>query len=337
MHRRAPLALLTLAVLTACGPSATPTADTPGITLDAVDPPAVQNFTTQAIGDVQAAILVGNTGKSDTVKFTLNIPGSTSYTLTGPAFATFSPASGTLNSGQASLTASYTCPQDVKNFLGSLTVKTTNATQMSPIPVVLVCNKGGNPQPYLYPSVSNAEPGSTVSSVSTRLAALHANHGPLSVLSGTAIVNGTPVADGFTVNNGDLLALRVQASTQGNTTVAAVAWNEPYTEIFLVATRALSAPAVLYATPTSLDFLNVTTPQTVTITRSSTLALPTVTGTCAGIATATPGTSTATSSYTVQPLAAGSCSLTFTSGTLHTDVPITVTTTSVTAHWEERP
>ncbi len=331
MSRHPQFALTLLALMTACAstPATGPAADVPyGITLSAVETPAVQNLAAQALSDVQAAILVGKTNKADTAQYVLNIPGSTGYSITSPAFATFSPASGTLSAGQATLTASFICPKDAQTFLGNLTVQTTNVSQTSTIPVVLVCNKNSSPQPYLFKSAVEVEPGGSVSSASVTLAGLNPGKGgTLTTQGGTAVVNGAPIANaGFTVNNGDLLALRVQASSLGNTTVAAVTQVEPYTAIFLVATR-----GVISVSPTSLDFLNAVTPQTLTIRRSNNLAVPT-TGGCVGVVSLTSGVTTATSSsYTVQPVAAGSCTLTFTSGAVHTDVPITVTTTSVTA------
>lgn len=338
MDRRTLPVLLTLAMLAACGSvptSTTPTDDTPLLTLVPVEPPAVTTLEGLALSDLQAVILIGRTGKTNSTGYLLTLTGSTAYSLAAPSWVTISPASGALRFGLATLTMTYTCPSTPLNYLGTLSVTGTapGTSRTTNQPIILICNAPDSPLPYLYPPVTSAEPGSTVSSLSGKLASLNGGKGPLNTLGGTAIVNGLPVANGVTVKNGDLLALRVTASPLGLTTVAAVTRVEPFTAIFLVSTRAISTPTVLYATPTSLDFLDVVTPQTVTVTRSSTLAAPTVTGTCAGIATVTASASTSTtSSYTVQPGAAGSCMVTFTSGTLHTDLPLTVTTTTVTAH-----
>ncbi|THF87842.1 hypothetical protein E7T09_00980 [Deinococcus sp. KSM4-11] len=338
MTRHLPF-LLTLLALTACGSVSKPEpqtgADTPWLTLVADQAPDVSTLDGQALSDLRAVILTGTTGKTTTTGFLLTLTGAAAYSITGPSWVTVKPASGTLKSGQAALTMTTTCPKTPQNYLGTLTITGTapGSSKTTTQPIILICNAPGSPLPYLYPPVTSAELGSTVSSLSGKLANLSGGKGTVSTLGGTAIVNGLPVAGGATVRNGDLLALRVTTSTQGLTTVAAVTRIEPFTAIFLASTRAVSAPSVLYATPTSLDFLNAVTPQTVTVTRSSTLAAPTVTGTCAGIATVTAGASTSTTtSYTVQPLAAGSCMVTFTSGALHTDLPLTVTTTTVTAH-----
>lgn len=74
---------------------------------------------------------------------------------------------------------------------------------------------------------------------------------------------------------------------------------------------ACGAPATppattLSAAPQSVDFRDATA-QSVVVTCTATLPLPTVTSTCDGIATVTPGASTGTSStYTVAPMAVGS-------------------------------
>lgn len=321
-------------LLTACSapPPASPTEVLPeGLIQLHLD----DTVTSQGLSDLRSFILTGKPGQTTTVGVVLDAPGSTAYSLSAPPWLSLTPTSGPLKKGLASLKATFTCPAQPQNILGTVTVNATNITQRALIPAVLVCKTSAAPSTYLYPPVTDVTPGSTVTSQAVRLTGL-SSVTPLTVLGGTPIVNGVPVpATGSTVRKGDYLALRVQASALGKTTVAAVANAGTFNGLFLVSTRTITVPSTLSASPDRLDFLDALpgSAQALTVTRSADLGVPTLTTTCAGIATVTAGSSTSTtSSYTVRPDGPGSCGLTFASGVVQASVPITVTTTSVTPY-----
>lgn len=323
-------ALLTL--LVACSPPRSaenmqPPAGSPeGIRLS-----LAEGVAPQGVLDLQALILTGRAGQAGSWTLLLSAPGSSAYSVSAPSWLTITPASGPLKSGLALLKAVFVCPARPQNFLGTVGVTTTDAPQSAAVPVVLVC-AARSPSLLLFTPVTGAVPGSSVTSNSLKLGGL-AGAVPVSTQGGTALLNGVALpASGGTARNGDRLALRVQASASGSTTVAAVTQVGPLTGIFLVATRVDNTPQTLSVSPDHLDFTSslASSAALLTVTRSPNLAAPSLSGTCAGIASVTPGSSSGTSSsYTVTPVAAGSCSLTFTSGNRSASVPVTVTTSSV--------
>lgn len=88
----------------------------------------------------------------------------------------------------------------------------------------------------------------------------------------------------------------------------------------------------LVVSPDHLDFTDAasSSARILMVTRAGETASITPGAACAGVVSVSPGSGAAPgASFTVTPLAAGRCTLTFTSGDQSASVPITVTTTSV--------
>lgn len=88
-------------------------------------------------------------------------------------------------------------------------------------------------------------------------------------------------------------------------------------------------PGVLSANPSSLAFFAVAT-QSVLVQETNFSGTLRETNTCSGIATIAPSSSTSPYTAVVTPVAAGTCTITFTDGTQTAPVSVTVTAQSFT-------
>ncbi|MBB5293537.1 hypothetical protein E5F05_01255 (plasmid) [Deinococcus metallilatus] len=278
---------------------------------------------------LEPLVLVAPVGQ--TARATLALPGwtdgTTSSVDTAPDWLTLTPVS------DRQLTATATCGAAPETRVGQVTLRSTPPRPVTQVPVVLVCTAGApavvSPDPFTFPPVSGAVPGSTVTSEAVTLSGLTAA-APVKVQGGTLLVNGEARAGAAgTVQNGDRLQLRVQASNAYSTAVAAVATVGNTSGVFVVTTAPPPVQA-LAVTPNRLDFTGTPDALTLTVTRAGETAPITPGGTCAGIVSITPDQGRAPSAtFTVTPLKAGTCVLVFQSGDQTATVPVTVTTTSV--------